>query len=84
MHSTEIFSYPFALHECFGEYSHNKIEINRNFSQANFCMRQNDELQHCTVEEILALLSSVNDAENLALAQRIYQYTASITGRDPF
>ena len=72
------------VHERMVEYVHNLIEQVKTFSQSNFCMAQNHDLKHCTVEELSALVRNGNNTENLALVQRIYKCTANITGSNPF
>ena len=47
-------------------------------------MALNHDLKHFTVEELLALVQNSNNAANLALIQRIYKYTANMTGSDLF
>ena len=50
-------------------------------SQANFCIRQNPELQHTSISE-LATLSRNGGSRNFL--QSIYKYTSNITGSDPY
>ena len=64
---TEEYVYPYAMHECMGAYLHDVIEQIRTFSQANFLMAQNNDLKHCTIEKLLALLLNDNNDANLAL-----------------
>ena len=56
------------MHERMGTYVKNIIEQVRTFSQANFCMDQNHDMKHCTVEELLALLQNGSNAENYYFA----------------
>jgi len=57
------------------------IERHRTLPQANFCMRQHQELRYSTVEELANLLRT-NAAQ--PLVQSIYKYIANIYGSDPY
>ena len=54
--STDKYIYPYALYERMVTYVHDVIERVINLYQANFCMAQNHDLKHCTVEELSALV----------------------------
>ena len=55
------------------------IERHRTLSQANLCMHQNQDMIHSIVEEPVALLRNVSAD---SFVQRVYKYTANITGSD--
>ena len=57
------------------------IERHKTLSQTNFCMHQNQDMSHSGVEEPAALLRNLS-AEYFF--QRVYKYTANITGSDPY
>ena len=50
-------------------------------SQANYCMRQNPELQHTTVTELADLFW--NEGGRL-FVKNIYKYTSNSTESDPY
>ena len=57
------------------------IERHRTLSQANFCMHQNQYMSHLSVEEPVAILRNVSADY---FVQRVYKYTANITGSNPY
>ena len=82
VHGTDDYVYPFAQHERFRGYTHDFIERHRTLTQANYCMRKNEDLKSVIVEELLALAR--NSRVHSSLVQRICKYTSNITGSDPF
>ena len=57
------------------------IERHRTLSRTNLCMHQNQYMRHSIVEEPEVLLRNVS-AEYFV--QRVYKYTANITGSDTY
>ena len=73
--------YPFATHERVAGWLESMIIRKRIMSQANYCMRQNPELQHTTISELAAI--SRNEGGR-RFVQNIYKYTSNISGSDPY
>ena len=73
--------YPFVQNEKSVGWIKSIITGHRTFSKANFCMRQNPELQHSNV----AYFSTLERHEGgRRFMQNIYKSTSNITGSDPY
>ena len=75
------YMYPFVEHERFSGWIEDMVQRHRVLQQANFCLQQNRDLHSTTIDELSTMLRNGTAPD---LVQRIYKYTANVTGSDPY
>ena len=78
---SEKWVYPFAQHELVGGWLQSMLGRHRTIYEANYCIKQHDELWYTTVAE-LAHLAWNGGASSLV--QNIDNFTANIVRRNPY